>query len=65
MKYEMIFGDEGLFDGIPEYVEVIRYNDYSRDYLWSDIKMLPHLSFLDLKAIPIVAMRRIIAEPKS
>ena len=64
IKYEPLFGPQELFDGVPEYIEVIRFNDYSRDYLWSDLDKIKHLTFRDLKAIPIVAMRRIIAEPK-
>ena len=65
MKYEMIFGDEKLFAGVPEYVEFIRYNSYSRDYLWGDLNVIHHLGFKDLTALPIVAMRRIIQEPKN
>ena len=64
MKYEIIFGDERLFDGASEFVEVIRFNDYSRDYLWGDLNTIQLLTFEELKAIPIVAMRRIIADPK-
>ena len=64
MRYEMIFGDEKLFAGVPEYVEFIRYNSYSRDYLWGDLNVMHHLTFKDLTALPIVAMRRIIKEPK-
>ena len=64
MKYEMIFGDEKLFDGASEFVEVIRFNDYSRECLWGDLNTIQLLTFRELKAIPIVAMRRIIEEPK-
>lgn len=64
MKYEMIFGDERLFDGASEFVEVIRFNDYSREYLWGDLNTIQLLTFRELKAIPIVAMRRIIADHK-
>lgn len=63
IKYEAVFGPQELFDGVPEYIEVIRFNDYSRDYLWSDLDKIKHLTFRDLKAIPIVAMRRIISTP--
>ena len=63
IKYEAVFGPQDLFDGVPEYIEVIRFNDYSRDYLWSDLDKIKHLTFRDLKAIPIVAMRRIIRTP--
>ena len=64
MKYEIILGDERLFDGASEFVEVVRFNDYSRDYLWGDLNTIQLLTFEELKAIPIVAMRRIIQEPK-
>ena len=66
MKYEMIFGDEALFDSlvVPDYVEVIRINDYSKEYLWGDLNTVKLLTYKELKAIPIVAMRRIIKEPK-
>ena len=63
IKYEAVFGPQELFDGVPEYIELIRFNDYSRDYLWSDLDKIKHLTFRDLKAIPIVAMRRIISTP--
>ena len=63
IKIEPLFGPQELFDGVPEYIEVIRFNDYSRDYLWSDLDKIKHLTFRDLKAIPIVAMRRIIKVP--
>jgi len=54
-----VFGPQELFNGVPDYVEFIRFNDYSRDYLWGDSNSINHLGFRDLKAIPIVAMRRI------
>ena len=63
MKYEMIFGDEKLFDGAPDHVEVLRLNDYSKEYLWGDLNTVKLLTFKELKAIPIVAMRRIIKVP--
>ena len=65
MKYEMIFGDESLFDSliVPDYVEVIRINDYSKEYLWGDLNTVKLLTSKELKAIPIVAMRRIIKTP--
>ena len=59
-----MFGDQALFDGASEFVEVIRFNDYSRDCLWGDLNTIQLLTFEELKAIPIVAMRRIIADPK-
>ena len=66
MKYEMIFGDEALFDSliVPDYVEVIRINDYSKEYLFGDLNTVKLLTSKELKAIPIVAMRRIIKETK-
>ena len=63
IKYEAVFGDQSLFDGVPEYVEFIRFNDYSREYLWGDSNSINHLTFKDLKAVPIVAMRSIIRTP--
>ena len=64
IKYEPLFGSQELFDGASEFVEVIRFNDYSREYLWGDLNTIQLLTFKELKAIPIVAMRRIIPEPK-
>ena len=64
IKYEPVFGDQELFKGAPEYIEFIRFNDYSRELLWGDSNSINHLTFKDLKALPIVAMRRIIKEPK-
>lgn len=63
MKYEAVFGDQELFKGAPEYIEFIRFNDYSRELLWGDSNSINHLTFKDLKALPIVAMRRIIRTP--
>ncbi len=63
-KITPIFGPQELFDNAPEHVEVIRFNDYSREYLWGDLNTIQLLTFEELKAIPIVAMRRIIQEPK-
>ena len=63
IKYEAVFGPQELFDGAPEYIEFIRFNDYSREHLWGDSNSINHLTFKDLKAIPIVAMRRIIRTP--
>ena len=62
-KYIPVFGPQELFKGVPEYVEFIRFNDYSREYLWGDSKSINHLTAMDLKAIPIVAMRRIVRTP--
>lgn len=63
IKYEPVFGPQELFDDVPEYIEFIRFNDYSREYLWGDQNVINHLTFKDLKAIPIIAMRRIIKTP--
>ena len=63
VKCEAVFGDQSLFDGASEFVEVIRFNDYSRDYLWGDLNTIQLLTFEELKATPIVAMRRIIRTP--
>ena len=62
MKYEMIFGDKGLFDSliVPNHAEVLRYNDYSKEYLWGDLNTVKLLTSKELEDIPIVAMRRII-----
>ena len=65
MKYEMIFGEQLLFDGAPDDIIAVRLNDYScisHGYLTKE--KLDALSVMDLKAIPIAAMRRIIKEPK-
>ena len=63
-KITPVFGPQELFNGASEFVEVIRFNDYSREYLWGDLNTIQLLTFEELKAIPIVAMRHIIAEPK-
>lgn len=63
-KYTPVFGPQELFDNAPEHVEVIRFNDYSRDYLWADLNTVKTLTFRDLKAIPIIAMRIIEETPE-
>ena len=64
MKYEMIFGDEKLFDGAPEDAIAIRVNDYKKiTYYHHNEDDLKSKSMQDLHAIPIVAMRRIIKTP--
>ena len=62
-KYTPVFGPQELFDNAPEHVEVIRFNDYSKEYLWGDLNTVKLLTSKELKAIPIVAMRRIIKTP--
>ena len=65
MKYEMIFGEQLLFDGAPDDIVAVRLNNYSRiSYEYLTKEKLDALSVMDLKAIPIVAMRRIIKWPK-
>ena len=63
IKYEPVFGPQELFDGAPDHVEVLRFNDYSKEYLWGDLNTVKLLTSKELKAIPIVAMRRIIRTP--
>ena len=61
----MIFGEQLLFDGAPDDIVAVRLNNYSRiSYGYLTKEKLDALSVMDLKAIPIVAMRRIIKEPK-
>jgi len=65
MKYEMIFGEKLLFDGAPDDIVAVRLNNYQRiSYGYLTKEKLDALSIMDLKAIPIVAMRRIIKEPR-
>ena len=64
-KITPVFGPQELFNGASEFVEVIRFNDYSREYLWGDLNTIQLLTFGELKAIPIVAMRRIEDVPDS
>ena len=66
-KYIPVFGPQELFDNAPEHVEVVIFNDYSRSYIWANLNTISHLTFRDLKAIPIIAMRKIeeeVPEPK-
>ena len=65
MKYEMIFGDEGLFEDAPDDAIAIRVNDYKLiTYYFLTEEHLALTNSRELKAIPIIAMRRIIKEPK-
>ena len=64
MKYEMVFGEQLLFDGAPDDIVAVRLNDYSCiSYGYLTKEKLDALSVMDLKAIPIAAMRRIIKTP--
>ena len=64
-KYIPVFGDQSLFDGAPEDAIAIRVNDYKKiTYYHHNEEDLKSKSMQDLHAIPIVAMRRIIKEPK-
>ena len=64
MKYEMIFGDESLFDGAEADVIAIRVNDYKKiTYYHHNEEDLKSKSMQDSHAIPLIAMRRIIKTP--
>ena len=63
IKYEAVFGDQSLFDCAPKNAEIVRYNNYSDDYVFSDLSHIFALSFKQLHALPIIAMRRIIRTP--
>ena len=64
IKYEAVFGNQDLFDGAQNDIVAVRLNDYiciSYGYLTQE--KLDALSVAELKAIPVVAMRRIIRTP--
>ena len=70
MKYEMIFGDAGFFDGAPDecfcvaknvYDANVFYKSENLSLFWFDDEKWKPLSFMS--STPI-AMRRIIKEPK-
>ena len=70
MKYEMIFGDEALFDGAPDecfcvaknvYDENVYYKAVDACLFWLDGEKWKPLQFMSCTPI---AMRRIIKEPK-
>ena len=64
IKYEAVFGPQSLFDDALDDIVAIRLNNYSclsYGYLTKD--KLDVLGVSELKAIPIVAMRRIIRTP--
>ena len=66
IKSEPVFGDQSLFNGMPESdVAVVEYNNVRVSYSTYD-SMLDHLLFrnnVTVDSIPIVAIRRIIPEP--
>lgn len=70
MKYEMIFGDEKLFDGAPDecfcvaknvYDDSVFYKEIDQCLFWHDGGTWKPLQFMSCTPI---AMRRIIKEPK-
>ena len=64
IKYEAVFGLQELFNGAQNDIVAVRLNDYqciSYGYLTQE--KLDALSVAELKAIPVVAMRRIISTP--
>ena len=68
MKYEMIFGDEGLFDGAPEYAT---HATKGGGFYFIDTGVVKFISNMGFGARDVcelaghlVAERRIIAEPK-
>lgn len=63
MKYEMIFGDEKLFDGVGLFTGVDIVTRNIDDGLYRSSK-LSDSTPSSLRNNPVVAMRRIIAEPK-
>lgn len=60
MKYEMIFGNPSLFDDADRSIDLIRYNRKIGLYFKDSLCNLSS----SLLEQPIVAMRRIIQEPK-
>ena len=65
MKYEMIFGDERLFDGARDGIVALRFvNGSGGKLLHCKEGQIDGLVEADLINHPIVAMRRIIKEPK-
>ena len=70
MKYEMIFGDEKLFDGAPDecfcvaknvYDDSVFYKEIDQCLFWHDGGTWKPLQFMSCAPI---SMRRIIKEPK-
>ena len=63
MKYEMIFGDEALFDGVGVFTGMDIITRNIDDGLYRSSR-LSDSTPSSLRKNPVVAMRRIIAEPK-
>ena len=59
IRYEPVFGDQGLFNGAPEDAVYVRYG---RDIFIFSSEI--NCTVGSLRDIPIVAMRRIIPAPK-
>ena len=59
-KYEPVFGDQSLFDGAPEDAVSVRYGKSEYIFDSEEIKATTG----QLRDVPVVAMRRIIPEPK-
>ena len=66
MKYEMIFGDEALFDGAPDDVDMIGYNGGFYKNSQNGPMYCYGCTFTtdEYRNKGFIAMRRIIAEPK-
>ena len=60
IKYEAVFGDQALFDGAPEDAVSVRYGKSEYIFDSEEIKATTG----QLRDVPVVAMRRIIKEPK-
>ena len=64
IKYEPVFGDQSLFEDAPDDAIAIRVNDYKLiTYYFLTEEHLALTNSRELKAIPIIAMRRIIRTP--
>jgi hypothetical protein len=63
MKYEMIFGDERLFDGAGEFTGIDIVTRNVDDGLYRTSR-LSDSTPSTIRKNPVVAMRRIIKEPK-
>ncbi len=64
IKFEPVFGDQSLFEDAPDDAIAIRVNDYKLiTYYFLTEEHLALTNSRELKAIPIIAMRRIIKTP--
>ena len=64
IKFEPVFGDQSLFEDAPDDAIAIRVNDYKLiTYYFLTEEHLALTNSRELKAIPIIAMRRIIKVP--